>query len=71
MNLNIIAGAAATALVLSTGLAFAQTQGAATAQFGEVAFTKAAFVGSGGNPGYLIHKNELQDVPGYGSGPNG
>jgi hypothetical protein len=62
MKLRIIAGAAATALVLSTGLALAQTPAAATAQYSQAAFTNAAYVGDGSSPTYLSHG---------GGGPNG
>lgn len=62
MKLRVIAGAAATALVLSTGLALAQTPAAATAQYGQAAFTNAAYVGDGSSSTYLSHG---------GGGPNG
>jgi hypothetical protein len=71
MNLHMIVGAAAAALTLSSGLALAQTPSAATAQYGQASLSNAAFVGSGSNPGYEQHQQQLQHEPGYGVGGNG
>lgn len=62
MNLHIIVGAALATLVLSTGLALAQSPAAATGQYGQAAFTNGAYVGDGSSPSYLSHG---------GGGPNG
>lgn len=67
----MLVGAAATALVLSTGLALAQTPTAATAQFSELAVHNAAYVGSGSSPGYLRDQQQLPDMPGYTGGAHG
>ena len=71
MNLHMLVGAAATALVLSMGLALAQTPAAATAQFSELAVRNAAYVGSGSSPGYLRDQQQLPDMPGYSGGAHG
>jgi hypothetical protein len=65
MNLHAIIGAATTALVLSTGLAVAQTPATATAQYGQTATSNAAHVGDGSGPAYLTHQQGLRDMPGY------
>ena len=71
MNLRMIVGGAATALVLSAGLAFAQTPGAA-AQDGQAAFSNAAaFVGGGSSGNYLMQQRQLENLPGYTTGGAG
>ena len=71
MNLHNIVGAAAIALVSSTGLALAQTPAAATAQYGQAAFTNAAYVGTGTTPDYLTDQRQLPNLPGYSGGAHG
>jgi hypothetical protein len=65
MNLHVIVGAAATALVLSTGLALAQTPATPTAQYGQASASNAAHIGDGSGSAYLTHQQELRNMPGY------